>query len=123
MQPPLPVQKGINGQHNNANVLCIPARFTAIPQALKMVDLASEAGADIVKFQTFKAEELVTAKAQKANYQLKFNPKDERISCSSFILAYAGFSKPHTLPTSRNNVLVMSNASKLKSIFVSIDVK
>jgi len=24
-------------QHNNANVLCIPARFTAIPQALKMV--------------------------------------------------------------------------------------
>lgn len=25
-------------QHNNANVLCIPARFTAIPQALQMVD-------------------------------------------------------------------------------------
>lgn len=24
--------------HNNANVLCIPARFTAIPQALKMVE-------------------------------------------------------------------------------------
>ena len=24
-------------QHNNANVLCIPARFTAIPQALQMV--------------------------------------------------------------------------------------
>ena len=26
-------------QHNNANVLCIPARFTAIPQALEMVDV------------------------------------------------------------------------------------
>jgi len=25
-------------QHNNANVLCIPARYTAIPQALQMVD-------------------------------------------------------------------------------------
>ncbi|XMO87949.1 RpiB/LacA/LacB family sugar-phosphate isomerase [Algibacter sp. AS12] len=25
-------------QHNNANVLCIPARFTAIPQVLKMVE-------------------------------------------------------------------------------------
>ncbi len=25
-------------QHNNANILCIPARFTAIPQAVKMVD-------------------------------------------------------------------------------------
>lgn len=24
--------------HNNANVLCIPARFTAIPQALEMVE-------------------------------------------------------------------------------------
>ena len=24
-------------QHNNANIICIPARFTAIPQAIKMV--------------------------------------------------------------------------------------
>lgn len=25
-------------QHNNSNVLCIPARYTSIPQALKMVE-------------------------------------------------------------------------------------
>lgn len=25
-------------QHNNANIICIPARYTAIAQALKMVD-------------------------------------------------------------------------------------
>lgn len=25
-------------QHNNANILCIPARFTAIPQAVAMVE-------------------------------------------------------------------------------------
>ncbi|MFS4483465.1 ribose 5-phosphate isomerase B [Hyunsoonleella sp. 2307UL5-6] len=25
-------------QHNNANILCIPARFTAIPQAIQMVE-------------------------------------------------------------------------------------
>ena len=25
-------------QHNNANVLCIPARYTSVPQALKMVE-------------------------------------------------------------------------------------
>jgi ribose 5-phosphate isomerase B len=25
-------------QHNNANILCIPARHTAIPQAIEMVD-------------------------------------------------------------------------------------
>lgn len=26
-------------QHNNANILCIPARFTAIHQAIEMVDI------------------------------------------------------------------------------------
>ena len=25
-------------QHNNANIICIPARYTAMPQAIKMVD-------------------------------------------------------------------------------------
>ncbi|MFK2819058.1 ribose 5-phosphate isomerase B [Flavobacteriaceae sp. LMIT009] len=25
-------------QHNNANILCIPARYTAIPQAIQMVE-------------------------------------------------------------------------------------
>ncbi|RKE98785.1 RpiB/LacA/LacB family sugar-phosphate isomerase [Ichthyenterobacterium magnum] len=25
-------------QHNNANICCIPARFTALPQAIKIVD-------------------------------------------------------------------------------------
>jgi ribose 5-phosphate isomerase B len=26
-------------KHNNANIICIPARFTSIPQAVKMVDV------------------------------------------------------------------------------------
>jgi ribose 5-phosphate isomerase B len=29
---------GLIRQHNNANILCIPARFTSIPQALAMVE-------------------------------------------------------------------------------------
>lgn len=37
--------------------------------ALQLVDAAVEAGADAVKFQTFKAENLVTQKAGKAEYQ------------------------------------------------------
>lgn len=37
--------------------------------ALRLVDAAAEAGADIVKFQTFKAERLVTKAARKAAYQ------------------------------------------------------
>lgn len=29
---------GLIRKHNNANILCIPARYTAIPQALQMVE-------------------------------------------------------------------------------------
>lgn len=37
--------------------------------AKKLIDVASTAGADAVKFQTFKADKLVSKKAQKAEYQ------------------------------------------------------
>lgn len=37
--------------------------------ALRLVDVAAEAGADAVKFQTFIADKLATAKAAKADYQ------------------------------------------------------
>lgn len=37
--------------------------------AKKLIDVASEAGANAVKFQTFKADKLVSKKAQKAEYQ------------------------------------------------------
>ena len=39
--------------------------------AKKLIDAASKAGADYVKFQTFKTEELVTSKASLAGYQKK----------------------------------------------------
>lgn len=39
--------------------------------AKKLVDVASEAGADAVKFQTFKAEKIVSKNANKAEYQKK----------------------------------------------------
>lgn len=45
--------------------------------ALELVDQAKAAGADCVKFQTFKAESVVTAKAPKANYQLEVTDKME----------------------------------------------
>ncbi|EMO27137.1 N-acetylneuraminate synthase [Leptospira interrogans serovar Bataviae str. HAI135] len=37
--------------------------------ARKLIDVAANAGADIVKFQTFKSERLVTKSAKKADYQ------------------------------------------------------
>lgn len=39
--------------------------------ALQLVDAAADAGADAVKFQTFRAEDLATAQAPKAAYQAK----------------------------------------------------
>lgn len=39
--------------------------------AKKLVDAAAEAGADLVKFQTFNAERLVTGNAPKADYQIR----------------------------------------------------
>lgn len=41
----------------------------SINLAKKLINVASEAGADAVKFQTFKAKNLVTTNAQKADYQ------------------------------------------------------
>ena len=40
-------------------------------KAYKLVDIAKRAGADYVKFQTFKAETLVSKNAPKAKYQKK----------------------------------------------------
>lgn len=45
--------------------------------AFKLVDAAHKAGADIVKFQTFKAKNLVTAEAVQADYQVANTKKQE----------------------------------------------
>ena len=45
--------------------------------AYKLVDVAKEAGADAIKFQTFKAEKVVSSKAPKAEYQKKATSSDE----------------------------------------------
>jgi sialic acid synthase SpsE len=39
--------------------------------AFQLVEAAAQAGADVVKFQTFQAQELATGKADKAVYQKK----------------------------------------------------
>ena len=40
-----------------------------INMAKKLIDVAADAGADLVKFQTFSADRLVTESASKADYQ------------------------------------------------------
>lgn len=48
-----------------------------IKVAKQLVDAASEAGTDAIKFQTFKAEKLVCKTAKKAEYQLETTNKSE----------------------------------------------
>lgn len=48
----------------------------SISLAKELIDVAALAGADYVKFQTFKAEELVSKQAKKADYQIA-NAKDK----------------------------------------------
>jgi len=49
----------------------------SIELAKKLIDVASDSGADAVKFQTFKAEKLVSKNAQKADYQKQTTDKTE----------------------------------------------
>ena len=48
-----------------------------IQMARRLIDAAAEAGADLVKFQTFRADRLVTASAKKASYQIATTAADE----------------------------------------------
>ena len=49
----------------------------SINLAKKLIDAASRAGADAIKFQTFKAKNLTTKYSEKANYQKNTTSKKE----------------------------------------------
>lgn len=49
----------------------------SLARAKEMVKVAARAGVDAVKFQTFKAEDLVTKDAVKADYQIKTSGENE----------------------------------------------
>jgi N,N'-diacetyllegionaminate synthase len=48
-----------------------------INRAKKLIDVAAEAGLDYVKFQSFKADKLVSPDAMKADYQIKNTEEDD----------------------------------------------
>jgi len=43
----------------------------SVDMAMQLIDAAVEAGADAVKFQTFKADKLASKSAEKAAYQVR----------------------------------------------------
>ena len=65
----------------------------SIEQAKKLVDVAFECGADIVKFQTAKLDSLVSKEAKMANYQRENIGKDEsqKEMLRNLLLSYDDF--------------------------------
>lgn len=49
----------------------------SVDLALKLIDSASDLGVDCIKFQTFKANQIVTIDSPKADYQLKVTSQSE----------------------------------------------
>ncbi len=65
-----------------------------VTAALRLVDLAADAGADAVKFQMFRAEELVTASAPTAEYQQqRCGQSSQRAMLAELELSQADFVK------------------------------
>ena len=77
----------------------------SIDLAKKLIDVASSAGADAVKFQTFKAENLVTKYANKTNYQKNLTYQNE-----------SQFDMLKKLELSKEMHLELINYSKTKDI-------
>ncbi|HUT28017.1 MAG TPA: N-acetylneuraminate synthase [Methanomassiliicoccales archaeon] len=63
--------------------------------ALKLVDVAAAAGADAVKFQTFKADRLVAKGAKKAEYQRNASDEDQLQMVKRLELRIEEFSRIH----------------------------
>lgn len=66
-----------------------------IDTAIELVEVAARAGADAVKFQTFIAEDMISADAPKAEYQMKTTPPGESQMdmLKSLELSFADFEK------------------------------
>ena len=62
-----------------------------IKLAKKLIDVAKEAGADAVKFQTFHAEEIVTLKSKKAIYQNRAKEKTQYEMLKALELSFDEF--------------------------------
>lgn len=76
-----------------------------IELAKRLVDAAYDAGADYIKFQTFKADKLVTAKARKAKYQEKLTGHRE-----------SQYSMLKRLELSYRNFMVLNDYCRVKEI-------
>ena len=84
--------------------------------AKKLVDISKEAGADAVKFQTFKAKDVISKYAKKLNYQKK-NREDfesQQKMLKKFELSYSEF-KVLKKYCNKKKILFMSTPKNIES--------
>lgn len=90
-----------------------------LEMALKLVDVAAEAGADAVKFQTFKAEHIITRSAPKAQYHVETTGGDSTQSWFDLLKSQELTPDMHRALISRCNergILFMSTPYDFESV-------
>ncbi len=87
----------------------------SIPVAKKLIEVASKAGADYVKFQTFDVDHLILKKTKTAAYQKRNLKKD--ISQYSMLKKYQLSDKDH------KNLIDFSKKKGIKFLSTAFDVK
>lgn len=90
--------------------------------AKKLVDVASESGADYVKFQTFKTSKVVSSSAQKANYQkLELKGDTQKEMLEKLELPYSDFRSLLNYCISKN-IKFLSTAFDNESLDFLVDL-
>jgi N,N'-diacetyllegionaminate synthase len=85
--------------------------------AKRLVDVAMQAGADAVKFQTFKAEDVVTKTAKKAEYQKKTTrAKESQFVMIKKLELSAGNFKELALHAHKNGIIFLSTPFDNESV-------
>ncbi len=84
--------------------------------AKKLIDIAQDAGADAVKFQTFKAEAVTSIHAKKAEYQLKTtNPEESQLDMIKKLeLSYESFKELYDY-SKKKGIIFMSTPFDIES--------
>ena len=95
-----------------------------LDNAKRLIYEAAKCGADIVKFQTFKTEELATSLAQKADYQIK-NSINESNFQKEMLLALELKYEDHIIlleECKKNNIEFLSTAFDIESLRMLINL-
>lgn len=89
----------------------------SLKMAKQLIDIAKESGANFIKFQSFKADNLVTRNALKANYQLK-NIKKNKNKFQSDMLKKLELEKSEIYLLNK-----YSNKKKIKFLLSPFDIE